>query len=168
MAAQIQFRNVTLGYDRHRRCTTSTARSFPARCWRSSARTVPVSRRCSGAGRHPQTASGAIYLGGPDHRDIAYLPQTADIDRSFPISVFDFVGSGLWRSTGLFGGIGKGRARKDGAIAVVGLNGFENRAIGTPRAARCNGHAVCTRVAAGRAPDRIGRAVQRHRCKDLR
>ncbi len=27
-------------------------------------------------------------------RDIAYLPQTADIDRSFPISVYDFVASG--------------------------------------------------------------------------
>ncbi|WP_201292511.1 ATP-binding cassette domain-containing protein, partial [Escherichia coli] len=51
--------------------------------------------------------SGVIDLDGLEHRDIAYLPQSADIDRTFPISVFDFVGTGLWRSTGFFGGIGK-------------------------------------------------------------
>ena len=76
--------------------------------------------------------AGSIALGGLDVRDIAYLPQTADIDRSFPISVFDFVGTGLWRRTGLFGGIGKAERDKIAqALAAVGLNGFENRAIGT-------------------------------------
>src|SRR6201999_2842906 len=107
MTALIQFRDVTLGYDRH-----------------------PAVHHLSG-----EVASGAlIAVVGPngagkstlfrglvgilkplagtierslDVRDIAYLPQTADIDRSFPISVFDFVGTGLWRSTGFFGGIGK-------------------------------------------------------------
>jgi zinc/manganese transport system ATP-binding protein len=65
-------------------------------------------------------------------RSIAYLPQSVDIDRSFPISVFDFVGSGLWRSTGPFGGIGKAAREKIlAALAAVGLNGFENRSIGT-------------------------------------
>ena len=77
--------------------------------------------------------SGSISLGGLDHRDIAYLPQTADIDRSFPISVFDFVGTGLWRAHRLFR---RHRARLNAtrfcaALAAVGLNGFENRAIGT-------------------------------------
>jgi len=76
--------------------------------------------------------SGSISLGGLDHRDIAYLPQTADIDRSFPIPVFDFVGTGLWRATGFLGGIGKGAREKIAqALASVGLNGFENRSIGT-------------------------------------
>jgi zinc/manganese transport system ATP-binding protein len=76
--------------------------------------------------------SGSIDLGGLDVRDIAYLPQSADIDRSFPISVFDFVGTGLWRSIGFFGGIGKpARERITQALAAVGLNGFESRAIGT-------------------------------------
>jgi zinc/manganese transport system ATP-binding protein len=69
---------------------------------------------------------------GLDIRDIAYLPQTADIDRSFPISVFDFVGTGLWRVTGFFGGMGKSARDKIArALAAVGLNGFENRTIGT-------------------------------------
>ena len=76
--------------------------------------------------------AGAISLGGLDARDIAYLPQTADIDRSFPITVFDFVGTGLWRATGLFGGIGAAeRAQIARALAAVGLTGFENRTIGT-------------------------------------
>jgi zinc/manganese transport system ATP-binding protein len=76
--------------------------------------------------------AGSIGLGGLNVRDIAYLPQTADIDRSFPISVFDFVGTGLWRSIGLFGGMGKSAREKIAqALAAVGLNGFENRTIGT-------------------------------------
>jgi zinc/manganese transport system ATP-binding protein len=76
--------------------------------------------------------SGSIDLGGLDIRDIAYLPQSADIDRTFPISVFDLVGTGLWRTTGFFGGMGKpARDKIIQALAAVGLNGFENRAIGT-------------------------------------
>ena len=46
--------------------------------------------------------------------------------------MFDFVGTGLWRSTGFFGGMGKAARDKIAqALAAVGLNGFENRAIGT-------------------------------------
>jgi zinc/manganese transport system ATP-binding protein len=76
--------------------------------------------------------SGSILTGGVDPKDIAYLPQSADIDRTFPISVFDFVGTGLWRGVGFFGGIGKGaRVKIAQALAAVGLSGFENRGIGT-------------------------------------
>ena len=76
--------------------------------------------------------AGTIDHDGLDIRDIAYLPQVVDIDRSFPISVFDFVGTGLWRTTGFFGGMGgRERERIGEALAAVGLNGFENRNIGT-------------------------------------
>jgi zinc/manganese transport system ATP-binding protein len=76
--------------------------------------------------------SGSIATDGIDPKDIAYLPQTADIDRSFPISVFDLVGTGLWRQTGFLGGIGKGAREKIArALAAVGLSGFENRGVGT-------------------------------------
>ena len=79
-----------------------------------------------------QPLAGTISTSGLDIRDIAYLPQTADIDRSFPIAVFDFVGTGLWRQTGLFGGIDtKACERIARALAAVGLSGFENRGIGT-------------------------------------
>jgi zinc/manganese transport system ATP-binding protein len=76
--------------------------------------------------------SGTIERGGLGVRDIAFLPQSADIDRSFPLSVFDFVAMGLWRDAGMFGGIrGRRRERVQQALAAVGLTGFERRAIGT-------------------------------------
>jgi zinc/manganese transport system ATP-binding protein len=56
----------------------------------------------------------------------------AEIDRGFPISVYDLVAMGLWRSKGLFGGIGrKDRDTIERAIEAVGLTGFEQRPIGT-------------------------------------
>jgi zinc/manganese transport system ATP-binding protein len=76
--------------------------------------------------------AGRIERADLNPQDIAYLPQAAEIDRTFPISVFDMVAMGLWRRAGLFGGIGrKARAEIDRAIAAVGLRGFEQRAIGT-------------------------------------
>jgi zinc/manganese transport system ATP-binding protein len=76
--------------------------------------------------------SGRIDRGGLRARDIAYLPQIAEIDRSFPISVYDMVAMGLWKQAGLFGGLStKSRHKIDHAIAAVGLTGFESRAIGT-------------------------------------
>ncbi|MCB8822442.1 zinc ABC transporter ATP-binding protein AztA [Microvirga rosea] len=63
---------------------------------------------------------------------IAYLPQAAEIDRSFPLSVYDLVAMGLWSRSGLFGGIGrKDRGRIEEALAAVGLIGFERRPIST-------------------------------------
>jgi len=76
--------------------------------------------------------AGSIGRDGLDARDIAYLPQVPEIDRSFPITVYDMVAMGLWRSRGAFGGIaGKDRNIIDAAIAAVSLTGFEQRAIGT-------------------------------------
>ena len=134
MAAQLQFRDVTLGYDRHPAVHHLDGEVA------SGALLAVVGPNGAGKStlfrghrRHPQAAGGhRSHLGGLDIRDIAYLPQTADIDRSFPISVFDFVGTGLWRATGFFGGIGKAARDKIAqALAAVGLNGFENRPIGT-------------------------------------
>jgi zinc/manganese transport system ATP-binding protein len=127
------FRDVTLGYDRH-----------PAVHHLSgdvASGTLLAVVGPNGAGKSTlfrgivgmlKPLSGSISLGGTRARDVAYLPQVADIDRSFPISVFDFVGMGLLRQTGLFGGIGaKERAQVEHALEAVGLTGFEARAIGT-------------------------------------
>ena len=74
--------------------------------------------------------SGAIHR--PGARRLAYLPQAAEIDRSFPLAVYDLVAMGLWSRAGLFGGIGtKDRHRIEEALAAVGLGGFERRPIGT-------------------------------------
>jgi len=129
----LQFDDVTFGYDRH------PAVHHLAGKIRSGALIAVVGP--NGAGKSTllrgivgllKPLSGTIQRHGLNPRDIAYLPQSAEIDRSFPMSVFDFVASGLWRSTGIFGGIGgKSRARIAKALGDVSLTGFENRPIGT-------------------------------------
>jgi zinc/manganese transport system ATP-binding protein len=133
MSAQLQFRDVTLGYDRHPAVHHLSGEVA------TGALLAVVGP--NGAGKSTlfrglvgilKPLAGSILTGGIAAKDIAYLPQSADIDRSFPISVFDFVGTGLWRQTGFFGGVGKeARASVAQALAAVGLSGFENRGIGT-------------------------------------
>ncbi|KQT50669.1 ABC transporter [Aureimonas sp. Leaf454] len=77
-------------------------------------------------------AEGRIHLDGIRRRDIAYLPQASELDRSFPVTVADLVSLGAWREAGPFGRIGgRALARIEEAIESVGLGGFENRTIGT-------------------------------------
>jgi zinc/manganese transport system ATP-binding protein len=133
MAAQIRFRDVTLGYDRHPAVHhlegEVASGALLAVIGPNGAGKSTLFRGLAGI---LKPLAGSIELGGLDNRDIAYLPQGVDIDRSFPISVFDLVGTGLWRSTGFFGGMGRGAREKiTQALAAVGLNGFENRSIGT-------------------------------------
>jgi zinc/manganese transport system ATP-binding protein len=133
VAAQLQFRDVTLGYDRHPAVHHLNGEVAPG--------ALLAIVGPNGAGKSTlfrgivgilKPLAGTILTGDLDVREIAYLPQTLDIDRSFPISVFDFVGTGLWRQTGFFGGMGKdARDRIARALAAVGLSGFENRTIGT-------------------------------------
>jgi zinc/manganese transport system ATP-binding protein len=76
--------------------------------------------------------SGAIQISGVCRRDIAYLPQQSDIDRSFPITVVDTLCLGLWGEIGLFRGVGCSRlARAEAALSAVGLDGFEQRPVGS-------------------------------------
>jgi zinc/manganese transport system ATP-binding protein len=133
MPAQIQFHDVTLGYDRHPAVHhldgEVASGALVAVIGPNGAGKSTLFRGLAGI---LKPLSGSINLGGLDRRDIAYLPQSVDVDRSFPISVFDFVGTGLWRSIGFFGGMGKdARESIARALAAVGLNGFENRGIGT-------------------------------------
>src|SRR5436189_2509102 len=133
MTEQLQFRNLTLGYDRH------PAVHHLDGAVQAGSLTAVVGP--NGAGKSTlfkgvvgviKPLAGKIERHGVLPQDIAYLPQIAEIDRSFPISVYDMVAMGLWRSKGLFGGIGrKERDTVEAAIAAVGLTGFEPRAIGT-------------------------------------
>ena len=133
MTAQLQFRNLTLGYDRHpavHHLDGAVARG-----------TLMAVVGPNGAGKSTlfkgivgvlPPLAGRIDLCGLKVRDIAYLPQAAELDRSFPINVYDLVAMGLWRRTGLFGGIGaKERERIHAALAAVGLTGFEQWPIGS-------------------------------------
>lgn len=63
---------------------------------------------------------------------VAYLPQQNEIDRSFPVSVFDMVAMGLWREIGAFHGLDRRQnERIRQTLALVGLSGMERRPIGT-------------------------------------
>jgi zinc/manganese transport system ATP-binding protein len=74
---------------------------------------------------------GKIDRGGLKISQIAYLPQQAEIDRSFPITVLDIVALGLWHRIGRFGGMTRELWVQAGqALTAVGLEGFERRAIG--------------------------------------
>ncbi|MET0278625.1 MAG: ABC transporter ATP-binding protein [Pseudorhodoplanes sp.] len=133
MTAQLAVRDLTLGYDRHPAVHHLSGEVAPG------ALLAVVGP--NGAGKSTlfkgivgaiKPFSGHVDLSGLSSRDVAYLPQAAEIDRTFPISVYDLVAMGLWRKTGLFGGIGKQDYNKiENAIGAVGLTGFERRAIGT-------------------------------------
>src|ERR1700686_410068 len=107
MTAQLCFRNLTLGYDRHpavHHLDGAVPRGAlmavvgPNAAGKSTLFKGIVGVRAPLAGR--------IDRCGLATRDIAYLPQAAELDRSFPINVYDLVAMGMWRQTGLFGGVG--------------------------------------------------------------
>ena len=63
---------------------------------------------------------------------VAYLPQQTQLDRSFPITVFELVATGLWPRLGFSKALSALQHRQcEDAIAAVGLQGFENRMIDT-------------------------------------
>src|SRR3954469_1084075 len=131
MSAALSFQDVTLGYERHpavHHLSGSVERgALMAVCGPNGAGKSTLFKGIVGL---LTPLAGRIDLNGSRARDIAYLPQIADIDRSFPINVYDMVAMGLWRRAGLFGSIGRqDRARISDALASVGLRGFEERSI---------------------------------------
>ena len=71
-------------------------------------------------------------IDGLAHERVAYLPQQASLERSFPIGVGEFAAMGLWHETGAFGGFSMAqRERVREALAAVGLEGYARRPIDT-------------------------------------
>ncbi len=133
IAPALQFENLTLGYDRHPAVHHLTGE-------------VPRGGLLAivgpnGAGKSTllkgimgilPPLSGKIVNATGRNSNIAYLPQAADIDRSFPIATHEFIGMGGWRTTGMLGGHSTAlRDKIANAVATVGLRGFERRPIGT-------------------------------------
>jgi zinc/manganese transport system ATP-binding protein len=133
MACALRFRDLTLGYDRH---PAVHHLDGPIETGALVAVVGPY-----GAGKSTlfkgivgaiKPLAGRIERNGVAPQEIAYLPQAAEIDRSFPINVYDLVAMGLWRRAGSFGGLGQNRRDEvERAIAAVALTGFEDRAIAT-------------------------------------
>ena len=131
MSTALAFEDVTLGYDRH-----------PAVHHLSGE--VPAGALLAVVG--PNGAGKSTLLKGivgdlkpisgrirrVEGRKAAYLPQQSELDRSFPISVFDLVAMGDWGNTGSLGALlGAGRKRVATALKEVGLEGFDRRQAGT-------------------------------------
>lgn len=76
------------------------------------------------------TTTGRIDRVALARSDIAYLPQQAQIDRQFPITVLDVVLLGHWQRIGALGGVtAELQAKAVAALAAVGLADFQRRSI---------------------------------------
>lgn len=133
MSAALRFKDLTLGYDRHpavHHLDGEIAQgSLLAVCGPNGGGKSTLLKGIVGA--LPPLGGAVERVACPANR-IAYLPQAADIDRSFPVNVFDMVAMGHFRSAGWFGGLRRDdREKTFDAIAAVGLTGFEDRPIGT-------------------------------------
>jgi len=133
MTAALAFLNLTLGYNRH-----PAVHHLSGEVAEGSLLAVigpnggGKSTLFRGIVGHLTPFAGSIRLNGVRVRDIAYLPQVTEIDRSFPIQVFDFVAMGLWARRGAFSAITRDdRTLVEQALQQVGLTGFEARTIGT-------------------------------------
>ena len=74
--------------------------------------------------------TGSVQWQGLQRRDLAYLPQQAEIDRSLPMTVAELTALGLWHELGAFGGICRAqRARVLQALEQVGMAAFAQRQI---------------------------------------
>jgi zinc/manganese transport system ATP-binding protein len=74
--------------------------------------------------------SGHIDYEDIQQRDIAYLPQRSEIDRSFPLSVAEVVALGHWPRIGAFRGLSDGQKTAVArALESVGMNAFADRPI---------------------------------------
>ena len=143
----IQLRDLTLGYDRHPAVHHVTGEVAQGELL---ALVGP-----NGAGKSTllkglmgeiKPLDGSIDLFGLSHRDIAYLPQQIDIDRSFPICVFDCTAMGLWREIGIWRGVDPAAKRKVAdALTTLGILAL---AFPADSSNACCSPACCCRIAA--------------------
>jgi zinc/manganese transport system ATP-binding protein len=75
---------------------------------------------------------GQIRLEGATRGEIAYMPQRAEIDRTFPIDVLDMAQMGHWRRAGWFGRLSAAATQRSlAAIEAVGLSDYVHAPIAT-------------------------------------
>jgi zinc/manganese transport system ATP-binding protein len=131
--ASIRFDNVTVAYNRHPAVHHVSGSFAPG--------SLTAVAGPNGAGKSTllkalmgelPLAEGSIDRGGLSSRDFGYLPQAAEIDRHFPLTVADIVILGAWRAIGAFRGMTPAESDKaQQALKAVGLEGFERRHIGS-------------------------------------
>lgn len=129
--APITLTNLTLGYDRHPAVHhidgTFSAGSLTALVGPNGAGKSTLIKAIAGA---LVPIDGQCVIDTSLRR--AYLPQLAEIDRSFPMSVSDFVAMGLWSKSGALKALpAYGAHRIFDALTLIGLKGFDHHLIGT-------------------------------------
>ncbi|TXN23273.1 ABC transporter ATP-binding protein [Methylobacterium sp. WL9] len=131
MSGGIRIRGLTLGYDRHPAIHHLDGTIAPGDLLALvGPNGAGKSTLLKGLVGEVRVLEGRIERGAAAGA-IAYLPQAAEIDRDFPLSVLDLVAMGLWRRLGAWRSLFRGRAECEAALAAVGLSGFEDRPIGT-------------------------------------
>lgn len=129
MSAAIRLSDLTLGYDGH------PAVHHLSGTFAAGSLTAVVGPNGSGKSTLLKGIMGWLKpIGGTVERtgEIAYLPQSAEIDKSFPATVSELIGLGLWKRRGLFGGLtADDREQLAAALHAVGLDGFARRPIDT-------------------------------------
>jgi len=75
---------------------------------------------------------GSVMLADGLRQYVAALPQTNELDRAFPVSVYDLVAMGRWRHSGAWRGLNReDHDRIETALAQVGLSELRASMIGT-------------------------------------
>ena len=130
--AVITLENLTVTYQRH------PALHHVSGCFARGSVTAVVGPNGAGKSTLLKSILGLVRVNSgrivtvPSRKAIAYLPQLAEIDRGFPISVIDCVLLGYWRRMGLFGRVDAAmQQRAEAALTAVGLGGFGRRAVGS-------------------------------------
>jgi len=131
-ASFVQLKDVTLGYDRH------PAVHHVSGCFEAGSLTAVIGPNGAGKSTLLKAIAGTLkpldgtIVMGTDSPRLAYLPQLAELDRDFPISVEDLVGTGFWRKIGSFRRYSSNdRLLIDETLEKVGLVGFNKRLLGT-------------------------------------
>jgi zinc/manganese transport system ATP-binding protein len=129
--AAVQLENLTLSYNRHPAVHHISGR------FESGSLTAVTGP--NGAGKSTLVKaiagiitpdSGKVHIEKSAHETVAYLPQSSDVQRDFPLSVLHLVASGLWGKTGMFNAISESQKQQASVmLEQVGLKGFEKRDI---------------------------------------
>lgn len=126
----LEFRDLTLGYDRHpavHHLAGTVMRGDLLAIVGPNGGGKSTLLKCLAGRLAPLSGTVTNHLSG-----LAYMPQIGDLNRDFPVSVFDLAITGLCGKRGMFGRIPRAeQARAQEALAAVGLTGFENRSIRT-------------------------------------
>ena len=99
-----------------------------------------------------KTDTGSVRYENMARKDIAYLPQQSDIDRSQPMTVFELAAMGLWYEIGFFGRVNAAQKKR----VMVALERVEMQDFATRQLRICpmvSSNAYCLRGCWCRMPN---------------